>query len=164
MDVKSDDREWHDSVVKEVEDRKQHLSPNDERKYKVKILLRVAKRTAMLSGTCKDCKKHQKDVMSLANMLGVVKQEPGKRSEYITRLYSLIEHLRVVHSLAAPGQKTALYLNIYTAIGIAAGFTFGVWQQNLTIWLIGGISFGIVFGVIFGSLMERLAEKDDKVI
>ena len=155
MEVPSD---WYDKIVKEISLHKDTLSKKDYKKYKLDLLLRVAKRVDDFSAICGECQMSQPEITSLTQGLGNLLQMPSKeeRKSYFKTINNIIKHLQKQHKLVTKGQ----YMGIGVAIGAGVGVALGAALDNPGI----GPALGTALGVAIGIAMDAKAKKEDRVI
>jgi len=150
--------EWYDKIVKEISLHKDTLSKKDYKKYKLDLLLRVAKRVDNFSALCGECQMSQPEITSLTQGLGNLLQMPSKeeRKSYFKTINNIIKHLQKQHKLVTKGQ----YMGIGVAIGAGVGVALGAALDNPGI----GPALGTALGVAIGIAMDAKAKKEDRVI
>ena len=154
MEVQSD---WYNRIAKEISLYKDSLSKKDYKKYKLDLLLRVAKRVAGFSSECGECQLFQPEIANLSKELSdLVQMSKEKRKSYFKMINKIIKHLQKQHKLIAEGQN----LGIWIAIGVALGVALGVSLDNIGV----GIAIGVAIGVAVGAYLDAKARKEGKVI
>jgi len=155
MEVQSD---WYNHIIKEISPYKNTLSKKDYKKYKLDLLLRVAKRVDDFSSTCGECQLFQPEITSLTQGLGNLVQIPSKeeRKSYFKTINNIVKHLQRQHKLVTEGQ----YIGIGLAIGVGIGTVLGVALGNLGI----GPALGTALGVAIGAALDHKAKKEGRVI
>ena len=155
MEAHSD---WYNKIVREISPYKDSLSKKDYKKYKLDLLLRVAKRVDGFSYTCGECQVFQQEITRLTQDLGNLIQIPDKekRKSYLKAINNIIKHLRKQHKLVTAGYYLGICMSIGTGVGIAIGAALG----NPGI----GPAIGIALGVAVGSYLDRKAKKEGRVI
>ncbi|MFC1932031.1 glycine zipper family protein [Chloroflexota bacterium] len=155
MEVQSD---WYNRIIKEISPYQDTLSKKDYKKYKVDLLLRVARRIDDFSSTCGECQLFQAEITSLAQGLGNLVQLPGKeeRKRYFKTINNIIKHLQKQHKLVTKGQ----YIGIGLAIGAGIGVALGAALDNPGI----GPGIGTALGLAIGAALDNKAKKEDRVI
>jgi len=158
MEVHSD---WYNRIAKEINLHRDSLSKKESKKYKLDLLLRVARRVADFSPSCGECQLSQPEITKLAGELGYLiqmpKQAPGEaRKSYHKTLNNIIKHLKKGHKLVTKGY----YKGIWMAIGPAISVAIGAALENPGI----GIGIGVAIGLAIGSYLDKKAEKEGRVI
>jgi len=155
MEVHSD---WYNRIVKEISSYQDTLSKRDFKKYKLDLLLRVAKRVDDFSTICGECQMSQPEIMRLTQGLGNLIQIPSKeeRKSYFKTINDIIKHLQKQHKLVTKGQ----YMGIGVAIGAGIGVALGAALGNPGI----GPAIGTAIGVAIGLAMDAKAKKEGRVI
>ena len=114
---------WDDGIVKEINLHKDIVGQKDAKKYKLDLLLRVAKRVDSLSSGCGQCQMFQQDIATLTQDLGYLAQwSKERRKSYFKTIGTIIKHLRKQHKLITEGYYIGIGLAI--GIGIGAALTF----------------------------------------
>ena len=149
---------WYDGIVKEINLHKDILSQKDAKKYKLDLLLRVAKRVDSFSSGCGQCQMFQQDITRLTQELGYMVQMPNKetRKSYFKTINNIIKHLQKQHKLVTEGH----YIGIGIAIGVGIGTALGAVLGNPGI----GPGIGAVIGLAIGKYLDNKAKKEGKVI
>ena len=149
---------WYDDVAKVINSYQDSLNKKGQKKYKLDLLLRVARRVADFSDECGQCQLFQPDITTLARELGNLVQMPDKarRKRYLKKINHIIKHLQSEHKLVTQGHNVGLW----TAIGSGIGVALGAGMDNVG----GGIPIGIAIGVAIGIALDKKAKKEDRVI
>ena len=155
MEAHSD---WYNRVVKQINLHKDTLSKKDAKKYKLDLLLKIARRVDSFSGYCGECQMFQQDITRLTTELGLLTQMPSKegRKSYSKTINNIVNHLKKQHKLVTEGQ----YIGIGLAIGVGIGTALGVALGNPGI----GPAIGTVIGLAIGSYLDKKAKKEGRVI
>ena len=149
---------WYNKIVKEINLHKNTLSKKDAKKYKLDLLLRVARRVDDFSSTCGECQLFQQEITELTKELGLLIQIPDKegRKSYSKTINNIIQHLQKQHKLVKEGQ----YIGIGFAIGVGIGTALGVALGNPGI----GPAIGTGIGLAIGSYLDKKAKREGRVI
>ena len=154
MEAHSD---WYNHIVKEISLYKDRLSEKEYKKYKLDLLLRLAKRVAVFSSDCRECQAFQGEVTKLTEDLGyLVQMSKEKRKSYFKAINNVIKHLRKYHKLISEEENRGHWIAIGAAIGVAIGASL----DNVGV----GIAIGIGIGIAIGSYLDAKAKKEGKVI
>ena len=158
MEIHND---WYKAVVKEIDKHEDKFSKRDHKKYKLDLLLRMAKRVASFSADCVECQNFQGEITKLAEDLGnLVQASKEERKSYFKMINSILKHLQERHKLITEGENVGIWIGIGIAIGLGMGIAFGVGSDNIGV----GIAIGVGIGIAIGSCMDAKAKKEDKVI
>ncbi len=151
-------RDWYNRIVKEISLHKDTLSKKDTKKYKLDLLLRIAKRVDNFSTTCGECQTLKQEITVLTRELGNLIQIPNKenRKSYLKTIKSMVKHLQKEHKLVTEGQ----YMAMWSGIGPALGIAFGAALDNTGI----GVAIGVVIGLAIGRYLDNKAKKEGRVI
>ena len=150
---------WYNRIVKEINLRQDTLSKKDSKKYKLDLLLRVAKRVDEFSSYCGECQVFQGEITGLVGELGNLVQLPDNkegRKSYNRTINTMVKHLQKTHKLVSKGQN----MGIWMAIGVGIGTAIGAALDNPGI----GTPIGIGIGLAIGSYLDKKAEKEGRVI
>ena len=149
---------WYDGIVKEINLHKDILGQKDAKKYKLDLLLRVAKRVDSFSSQCGQCQMSQQDITQLTQDLGYIAQTANKetRKGYFKKINTIIKHLQKQHKLVTEGH----YIGIGLAIGAGIGVVLGAALGNPGI----GPALGMALGLAIGSYLDKKAKKEGRVI
>jgi len=149
---------WYDDIVKEINLYQDSLNKKDYKKYKLDLLLRIAKRVADFSTQCGQCQLFQQEITTLTKELSYLLQMPNKetRKRYFKTIGNITKHLQKQHKLVTKGQ----YIGIGMAIGAGIGVTLGAALGNAGI----GPALGITIGLAVGSYLDKKAQKEGRVI
>jgi hypothetical protein len=151
------DNNWYNDIVKEIDKHKGRFTKKDYKKYKLDLLLRVAKRATSFSIDCSECQNFQIEIKNLAEHLGNLIQSPKEeRKIYFRTIDDIIKHLQKHHKLIVEEEN----IGIWMVIGIVIGVALGSLLDNTG----GGIGIGIVVGAAIGAYLDDKAKKDGKVI
>ena len=158
MEVHSD---WYNRIVKEINLHKDSLSQKDAKKYKLDLLLRVAKRVDDFFSLCGQCQLLQPEITKITGELSYLIQMPKQapkeaRKSYHKTLNNIIKHLKKGHKLVTKGY----YRGIGMTIGPIIAAAIGAALENLGI----GVGVGIGIGLAIGSYLDKKAEKEGRVI
>ena len=148
---------WYDDIARSINSHKDTLSKKDYKKYKLDLLLRVAKRVAGFSSECGECQLFQPEIANLSKELSdLVQMSKEKRKSYFKMINKIIKHLQKQHKLITEGQN----LGIWIAIGVALGVALGAGLDNVG----AGIAIGVGIGVAMGAGLDAKAKKEGRVI
>ena len=151
------DNNWYNDIVKEIDKHKGRSTRRDYKKYKLDLLLRVAKRVASFSVDCSECQNSQIEIKKRAeNLDNLVQSSKEERKSYFRTIDNAIKHLQEHHKLIVEDQN----LGIWFIIGLLIGVALGSSLDNTGT----GIGIGIVIGLAIGAYLDDKAKKDGKVI
>ena len=154
--------QWYSRVVTEVEQYQVTLGQKGAKKYKLDLLLRVARRVDEFSNICAECQTHKQEMTNLLHELSMLVQMPEKEGmkNYTKALNNIVEHLKKVHKLVDKGQYMGMGIGIGLAVGAGLGAALGSIFDNSG----GGTAIGIVLGVAIGTYLDRKAKQEGRVI
>ena len=154
MEAHSD---WYDKIGREINLHKDTLSKKDYKKYKLDLLLRVAKRVDSFSSECGECQLFQQEITSLTQELqNLFLMSKEQRKSHSKKINKIIKHLQKSHKLVTEGQN----IGIWIAIGAGIGVAIGAGLDNVGT----GIPIGIGISVAIGAYLDNKAKKEGKVI
>jgi hypothetical protein len=153
---------WYNRIVKELNLYPDTLSKKDIKKYKLDLLLRVAKRVDDFASYCGECQNFRQEITRLVQELSLLTQMPSKEGikNHVKVVDSLVNHLKKVHKLVDKGHYRGMGIGIGTAIGVALGGAIGAALDNPGI----GTIVGIGIGFAIGGYLDKKAEKEGRVI
>ena len=154
MEVHSD---WYNRIAKEISSRKDALSRSEYKKYKLDLLLRLAKRVDSFSSICGECQMSQQEIKSLTEDLGnlPMMSKEGRKS-YFSTINNMVKHMQKHHKLINEGQNFGIWMAIGTGVGVA----IGAGSDNVG----AGMPIGLAIGIVIGGLMDAKAKREGKVI
>ena len=149
---------WYDNIAKEINLYQDSLDKKTYKKYKLDLLLRLAKRVADFSTECGKCQMFQQEIATLTKELSYLLQMPNKetRKRYFKTIGNITKHLKKQHKLVTKGQ----YIGICMAIGAGIGTALGAALDNAGI----GPAIGTAIGLAIGKYMDKKAEKEGRTI
>jgi len=148
---------WHDDITEKIGTHRDNLSQKEAKKYKLDLLLRVARRIAEFSPECGPCQIFQEQISQLIHDLSNLSLFSRQtRRHYSKTINKMVKHLQQHHKLVTPGQNVGLWIAIGSGIGVAIGAVMGTFGA--------GIPIGIAIGVAIGSYLDSKARKEGRVI
>jgi len=157
---------WYDNIVKEINLYQNSLNKKVSKKYKLDLLLRIAKdlllriakRVADFSTQCGQCQMFQQDITTLTKELSYLPQTQNKEAQkrYFKTIGNITKHLQKQHKLVTKGH----YIGTAMAIGAGTGVALGAALDNAAI----GPALGVTIGLAIGSYLDKKAEKEGRVI
>lgn len=148
---------WYENTEKAITSYQSGLTPKEVKKYKLDLLLRVARRIADFSDECGQCQVFQPDITQLVQELGTLSRRPkDARRAYSKKMKLVISHLQKNHKLITEGH----YRNLGMAIGSGVGVALGVAFDTVG----GGTGIGAGIGMAVGASLDAKAKKEGRVI
>ena len=137
---------------------KDSLSENEYKKYKLDLLLRIAKRVDSFSTICGECQLSQPEITSLVQDLGNLVQVASKeeRRSYFKMIGDITKHLQKRHKLVTKWQ----YVTMWSGIGLGIGVVLGAILGNSSL----GTAIGTVIGLLVGLAMDFKAKREGRII
>ena len=150
--------EWYSRIVKELNLYKASLGESEYKKYKLDLLLRIAKRVDSFSAICGECQLFQPEITGLVQDLGNIVQIPDKtaRKRYFKVVDAFTKHLQKQHKLVTKWQ----YFSMWSGIGMGIGVVVGAAFDNSGI----GTAIGTAIGILIGLAMDFKAKREDRII
>jgi len=145
------------SVESRIEALKPDITPKDQKRLRLGMVVRVADRLDSLSLGCESCIGHLTAIEHLID--GIKDVESWQLPEwktYYRQLDGMIKHLKTAHHLAEEGEHLAMWTSIGVATGAALGAVFGT--------VVFGLVLGVAFGVAVGGMLDAIAHKQGRVI
>ena len=154
--------QWYNRVATEIGQYQTSLSQKDFKKYKLDLLLRVAKRIDDFSHTCGECQTFQTEITRLVQEMSLLVQMPSKQGlkSHSKAVSNLVEHLKKVHKMVEKGHYLGLGVTIGWVIGGALGGALGAALDNPGI----GTAIGIAVGIAVGHYLDKKAEREGRMI
>jgi hypothetical protein len=154
--------QWYNRVAADLDQYRITLDKKGARKYKLDLLLRVAKRIDDFSQTCGECEAYKSDITNLVQELGLLVQMPSREDQrkYTRAINGIVEHLKKVHKLIDKGYYMGMGVGIGMALGAGIGAALGAVVDSPGV----GTGIGIAVGVAVGSFLDRKAKNEGRVI
>jgi len=164
----SDD--WTRKVASEISKAEEHISPSDQRHYRLPLLLRLARRVAAFSPECEVCQSLQSQIINLGvNLAYLPRMTRQSFRNYLDVVKGITKHLKRTHGLVEERQ----YIKRYVFIGFTFGISlvllglillsFGITLLALNITLTALIT-RVVFSYMVGYFLDRRARKQGRVL
>ena len=156
------DSQWYNRIATEIGQYQITLGQKEAKKYKLDLLLRIAKRVDDFSQTCGECQTFQSEITGLVQELSLLTQMPSREGikKHSKAVNSLVNHLKKVHKLVEKGHYMGVGIGIGMAIGAGLGGALGAVLDNAGI----GTIVGIAIGVAIGAYLDKKAEREGRVI
>jgi hypothetical protein len=162
--------DWYEGIAKEIGKIKGRLNPLDQRRYKLPLLLRLAKRVASLSLDCEECQGLKSQITGLSENLAYSSRMTGKEyRSYLTSIKSINRHLKRKHKLVDERQ----YIKRFVSIGITFGLSlvilgyillnFGITILVISVTL-PALIIRVLFGYTIGYFLDKRAKRQGRVI
>jgi hypothetical protein len=147
----------YSDIESRVEALKPDISLKDQKRLRLAMVLRVARRLDSLSLGCETCVGRGTSIDRLVDSIkGVGEWQIPEWKAYYNNLDDIIKHLKTAHHLVEEGEHMALWAILGIAAGVVLGFVFGE--------VVLGAGLGIVFGVAVGGMLDAIAHKQGRVI
>ena len=150
---------WYNHTIKGLNLRKDTLSKKDVKKYRLDLLLRVAKRVDDFSSYCGECEAFKGEITGLIGELGTLVQlsdNKERRRSYSQTINGMVKHLQRTHRLVSSRQN----MGIWVAMGAGVGTGIGAALDNPGV----GTAIGVAIGAAVGSYLDKKAKQEGKVI
>jgi hypothetical protein len=153
--------------IRTVHDR---ISPSAQKRYRLPLLVRLARRVTVFSPECEVCQGLQVQIISIGSNL--MRPPPMTRENlinYLNIIKSIVKHLKRKHGLAEEGQYVKRYMFIGLAIGLSTvvlgqvllGFGITILTLNITV---PALVTRVIFSYTIGYLLDRRARRRGKVL
>ena len=154
--------QWYNRIASEISQYQTTLNKKDAKKYKLDLLLHIAKRVDDFSISCGECQTFQQEITRLTQELSLLVQMPNKQGlkSHSKAINNLVNHLKKVHKLVDKGHYLGIGIGIGMAIGAGLGGALGAALDNPGI----GTAVGIVLGIAIGRYLDKKAEREGRVI
>ncbi|APV43753.1 hypothetical protein Dform_00395 [Dehalogenimonas formicexedens] len=145
------------SIESRIEALKPDITLKNQKRLRLDMVLRVARRLDPLSMGCEACVGHLPVIDRLVDGIKDVEQwQIPEWKAYYRQLDGIIKHLKTAHHLAEEGEHLALWTAIGLVLGTGIGSVFGS--------AVLGLVLGIAFGVAVGGMLDAIAHKQRRVI
>lgn len=150
-------QDWLGSTLINIQNVKQSINAKDQKKLKLELLERIARRAASFSHTCQECQQMQTQITELLqNINGQIQLSSSVKKSYHRELNSLVRHLSKTHKLVAAG----FYIGVGLVLGTGVGVALGSALENVG----AGIAIGVGLGMALGSGLQNRAKNEGKTI
>ena len=149
--------DWYNRIAKIVQDLKDKLSGRDYKKFKLDLILRIAKRLAEFSMECGECQFYQGELTQIIdNAINLPQATREERKRHFRKTRIVLKHLKKVHRLVEANENTG----IYSGIGVGLGAAIGSLIDNVG----AGMSIGAILGMLIGKARDKKAKEEKRVI
>lgn len=162
--------EWTRKVASEISKAEEHISPSDQRHYRLPLLLRLARRVAAFSPECEVCRNLQSQINSLsANLAHLPRMTRQSFKNYLDVIKGIAKHLKRRHGLVEKRQYVKRYVLIALTLGLSLVLlslillSFGITLLALNITVI-ALIIRVVFSYTVGYFMDKRARKRGRVL
>jgi hypothetical protein len=162
--------DWTKKVAGAISKTEEQISPSDQRRYQLPLLLRLARRVAAFSPECEVCQSLQSQIIDLGeNLADVPLMTRQSFKNYLDVVEGIARHLKRTHGLVEERQ----YVKRCVLIGLTFGLSlvllglillnFGITLLALNITLTALVT-RVVFGYTVGYFLDRRARKRGRVL
>jgi hypothetical protein len=154
--------QWYNKVAAEIAQYKITLGEKGAAKYKLDLLLRIARRVDEFADICAECQAYRQEIAGLTQGISLLVQMPGKEAvkNHQKGINVITEHLKKVHKLVDKGHYMGIGIGIGWAIGAAIGGALGAAFDNPG----AGTGIGLALGVAVGYYLDKKAKQEGKVL
>lgn len=154
--------QWYNKIAAEIAQYKITLGQKGAAKYKLNLLLRVAKRVDEFADICAECQAYKQEITNLVQGVSLLVQMPSKEASknHHKGIHVITEHLKKTHKLVEKGHYMGMGIGIGWAIGAAIGGALGAAFDNPGV----GTGIGLALGVAVGLYLDRKAKQEGKVL
>jgi hypothetical protein len=164
----SDD--WRRKIASEISKAEEHISPSEQRYYRLPVSLRLARRVAAFSSECEVCQSLQSQINNLdVNLADLPRMTRQSIRNYLDVIKGITKHLKRTHGLVEERQYVKRYVFIGFTVGISLVLlglilpSFGITLLALNLTLTALIT-RVVFGYMVGYFLDRRARKRGRVL
>ena len=151
--------EWFQGIGRDIARCAEKLGEKASRKFKLSLLLGIAKRVDPFAAACQTCGGFKNDIGQLAAASCDLPTAAAKdRQHYFDTIQRIVRHLREDHQMVMPGYYISIAPGIGATFGIAVGSTGG----NLGVGI--GLLSGAIIGAGVGLFLDNQAKKNNRVI
>ena len=161
---------WHTDISGQIEELRDQLSIEEEKRYKLAVLLRLTRRVVDFSVDCQYCQDLKGSIRALYKMLrDTPHMSSGEYKEYLAVFKGITKHLKKEHKLVDERQYLKRFVSLAATFGltlIAFGYVllnFGITILVLSITL-PALFVRMIFGYTIGYLLDKRAKKQGRVI
>jgi hypothetical protein len=153
---------WYNRIATEIGQYQVTLGEKGFKKYKLDLLMRIARRVDDFSNTCGECQTFKQEITSLVQEMGLLLQMPSKEGfkKHTRSVNRVLEHLKKVHKLVEKGHYLGMGIGIGMAVGAALGSAIGAALDQPGV----GSGVGIALGVAVGLYLDRKAKEEGRVL
>jgi len=160
MDTMEAHSDWYNRTAKDIGSRKDALSQKEAKKYKLDLLLRIAKRVEDFTAICGECELSRQEITTLTQDLGYLVQIPNPNKEarkrYFRAIDNIVKHLQKKHKLVTEGQNQGKW--IVAGMAVSAAIGAAVNQPGV------GTVIGVAIGIAVGKYMDKRAKEEGRLI
>jgi hypothetical protein len=147
----------YSDIESRIEALKPDLSLKDQKRLRLTMVLRVARRLDSLSLGCETCVGHGTAINRLVDSIkGVGEWQIPEWKAYYRSLDGIIKHLKTAHHLVEEGENLTMWTGMGVAIGAGVGAAFGQ--------IVIGAGVGVAIGMAIGGMIDAIAHKQGRVI
>ena len=154
--------QWYNRIDAEIDRYRLSLGEKSSKKFKLELLLRVARRIDQFSQTCVECENRKQEITRLVQELSLLTQTADRKTlkTYTAAINTIVQHLKKEHKLVEKGYYLGIGVSIGLAIGGGIGAALGAALDNPGI----GTGIGIALGAGIGAYLDRKARDEGRVI
>jgi len=164
----NDDRSGQ--VAIEISEMTECMSPSEQRRYRLPLLLRSARRVAAFSPDCEVCRGLQSQIVSLGEVLTYAPQMTRQNfRNYLGVIKGITKHLKRRHGLAEEKQYVKRYVLMSLTLGLSLIMlgliliSYGITLLSLNV-TVPALFTRVVFGFTIGHIRDRRARKLGNVL
>lgn len=162
--------DWTGKVANEISKVEHHVSPSDQRRYKLPLLLRSARWVAAFSPECEVCQGLQSQIVSLgADLTSAPRMTRKNFKSYLSVIKGVTKHLKRTHGLVEERQYAKRYVFMGLAFGLSLVMlglillSFGIALLTLNV-TVPALVTRVIFGYTIGYILDRRAKSRGKVL
>ena len=161
---------WYTNISRQIEELRDQLSIKEEKRYKLAVLLRLAKRVADFSNNCQHCHYSKGRIRLLFETLRNIPQmSPGEYKDYQAVIKDITRHLKKEHRLVDEKQYLKRFVSLAATLGLTLiAFGYVLLNFGITILVLSftlpALFVRMIFGYTIGYLLDKRAKKQGRVI
>ncbi len=161
---------WIDKIARDISKLEMNLLPSQRKRYRLPLLLDVARRVTVFSAECEACQILKARIEFLISLLVLgCRIEDLNPKDYLNSVKDIVRHLQTTHSLV----RRWHFLKKYVILGLTIGIllvilglvlgSFGITLLGLNITLPAMVT-RLVLSSGFGYFRDRIARHRGKVL
>ena len=161
---------WSGEFTHELSKIKDNMSPSEQRRYKLPMLLRLTQRVALFSPECETCQGLQSQIISIGTKFNYSPRMNRQNfRSYLSVIKGIIKHLKRTHGLVEERQYVKRYLFMGMIFGLSV-IALGLILLNFGITLLAlnvtapALVTRIIFSGTIGYILDRRAKSRGNVL
>ena len=158
---------WLNQITESTENQKNAFASKKDYLYlDVKMLLKIAKKSDILSKSCTICEENKKQIEYLTNNLAGFSETIAKRKEYDRKKDFIFQHLRKKHRMFPHNYFTSMHSLTGMLAGSGLGYLFSLlpFITSIRYSVIIGYIVGLAIGRIIGNKIDFKIKKENRTL